>query len=305
MTARSHGMSYVSSVVAGLFLALNIGIAAEKPLTPEQRLEPERIKAAHEDRLRFARERHAVPDLNFYEDFRAVLHVHAEDSDHTKGTRAQVLAAAKKTGVRVVMLSDHRGPNPETWHGMRDGVLFFAGSEDGKGVLRYPNFGTNRTLLPEGELRFLSHVEERYDADPAGFVGMEICNRHTDANLDPGMERFLTSAAGNPESWSKIVESFGTYPDEMFAAGTDYRAKIFTKWDHITSTRPFPGIAANDAHQNQIFKGVTFDPYEVSFRNLSTHILARNLNEREIREALHDGHAYVSHDWLCDPTGFT
>jgi hypothetical protein len=51
-------------------------------------------------------------------------------------------------------------------------------------------------------------------------------------------------------------------------------------------------------------KGVVFDPYEVSFRNLCTHILAREQTEQEIRTALRDGHCYVSHDWLCDPTGF-
>src|SRR6185503_6118306 len=51
------------------------------------------------------------------------------------------------------------------------------------------------------------------------------------------------------------------------------------------------------------FNGVTFDPYEVSFRNLSTHVLARELSETEVRHALRDGHAYVSHDWLADPTG--
>jgi hypothetical protein len=42
----------------------------------------------------------------------------------------------------------------------------------------------------------------------------------------------------------------------------------------------------------------------VSFRNLCTHILARELTEPEVRQALRDGHVYVSHDWLCDPTGF-
>ncbi len=75
-------------------------------------------------------------------------------------------------------------------------------------------------------------------------------------------------------------------------------------WDRATLQRHFTGIAANDAHQNQVFGGVTFDPYEVSFRNLCTHILANELTETEIRQALRDGHAYVSHDWLCDPTGF-
>src|SRR6185503_3203326 len=116
-------------------------LAAEKTnLTAVERLEEARLKAAHEDRLRFARERRDVFDFGMYEDFRAVLHVHAEDSDHTKGTRAEVLAAAKKAGVRVVLFTDHHGPQAETWHGLRDGVLFLAGSEDDDGVLRLPNF---------------------------------------------------------------------------------------------------------------------------------------------------------------------
>ena len=45
------------------------------------------------------------------------------------------------------------------------------------------------------------------------------------------------------------------------------------------------------------------DPYRRSFRNVSTHILARTLDEPALRSALRAGHAYVSHDWMCDPTG--
>jgi hypothetical protein len=47
-----------------------------------------------------------------------------------------------------------------------------------------------------------------------------------------------------------------------------------------------------------------FDPYYRSFRNVSTHVLAPKLDELAIRSALQSGHAYVSHDWMCDPTGF-
>ncbi|HUR47038.1 MAG TPA: alpha/beta hydrolase fold domain-containing protein [Candidatus Saccharimonadales bacterium] len=292
--------------MVGLALAAKAGAAAGKPLlTAAERLAPEQLKLVHEDRLRFEQERRPVPELSLYQDFRAVLHVHAEDSNHTKGSRAEVLAAAKKAGVNVVMLSDHRGPKPETWRGLHEGILFFAGSEDDDGVLRYPAFDTNGVPLPQGSLRLISHIEERYDADPSGFAGMEICNRHSDAKLDPAMERFVLSAMENKAAWNKFVDSFKSYPDEVFAAGTDYHAKFFAVWDRVTAQRPFTGIAANDAHQNQIYNGVTFDPYEVSFRNLSTHFLARELTEAEIRQALLDGHAYVSHDWLCDPSGFT
>ena len=83
-------------------------------LTTQQRLETAHLQAAQESRLRFARERQPLPNLGPYEDFRAVMHVHAEDAEHTKGTRQQVLEAAKKTGVRIVMFTDHGGPKPET-----------------------------------------------------------------------------------------------------------------------------------------------------------------------------------------------
>jgi hypothetical protein len=50
---------------------------------------------------------------------------------------------------------------------------------------------------------------------------------------------------------------------------------------------------------------VDFDPYYRSFRDSATHILAKELTEPAIRAALQQGHAYVSHDWMCDPTGFS
>src|SRR5262249_47344887 len=46
------------------------------------------------------------------------------------------------------------------------------------------------------------------------------------------------------------------------------------------------------------------DPYAVSFRNSSTHVLAPRLDERAIRAALRAGHAFVAHDWMCEATGF-
>jgi acetyl esterase/lipase len=240
----------------------------------------------------------APPPPGVYRDFRAVLHIHAEDADHTKGTRAEVLKAAKEAEVRVVMFTDHRGPKPETWSGLRDGVLFIPGSEDDH-LLRYP-------ASPSGpELRFLSHLEERPDMPSDGFHGMEIYNRHTDAVVHKDFVEYFQSAMKDPKQWKHLVQKEKEFPDEVFAAGTDALPQFLTRWDKETASRPFTGIAANDAHQNQIFNGTTFDPYAVAFRHVSTHILARELNESDIRESLAAGRAYVSHDWLCDPNGFS
>ena len=49
---------------------------------------------------------------------------------------------------------------------------------------------------------------------------------------------------------------------------------------------------------------IDLDPYRRSFLNVSTHVLAPALTEEALRAALRAGHAYVSHDWMGDPTGF-
>ncbi len=259
------------------------------------RLEESHLAAVHQARLEFAQDRKILPNPGVYNDYRAVLHVHAEDADHTKGTRAEVLEGATRSGVRVVMFTDHRGPKPDTWSGERNGVLFIPGSEDDH-LLRYPKTGN--------ELRFLSHLEETPDATGAGFNGMEIYNRHTDAKDEKAFDDYFRAAMKNPAAWEKLAKLENQYPDEVFAAGTDYWPSLFAKWDKEASAHPFTGMAANDAHKNQTYLGVTFDPYEVSFRNVSTHILAREVTDESMRESLKAGRVYVAHDWLCDPTGF-
>jgi hypothetical protein len=68
-----------------------------------------------------------------------------------------------------------------------------------------------------------------------------------------------------------------------------------------------PGILElTRGHQpGDVLARVDFDPYYRSFRNVSTHVLAAELTESALRSALKAGRAYVSHDWLGDPTGFS
>jgi hypothetical protein len=73
----------------------------------------------------------------------------------------------------------------------------------------------------------------------------------------------------------------------------------------VTSDKT-PGVAAlvKGRRPGDLIGKLDFDPYERSFRYVTTHILADKLTEQHARDALRDGHAYVAHDWLCDPTGF-
>ncbi len=283
------------------FACFTVGLlawAAEpvKHITPLQRLDESRLQQVHQARLDWARERVVHPQLGLYHDFRAILHVHAEDAEHTLGTRDQVLTAAKEAGVDVIMWTDHRGPKPETWSGYRKGVLFIPGAEDDH-QLRYPQ--------ADGDLKFLSHLEETPNASSDGFAGMEIYNRHSDAKVHEDFTKYIQRAMKDPGEWKKLASRVNHFPDEVYAAGTGTLLDFLTRYDREIGRRPFTGIAANDAHRNQVFNGVVFDPYEVAFRYVSTHILSQYLTEDQIRQSLRHGHAYVAHDWLCDPNGFS
>jgi hypothetical protein len=67
-----------------------------------------------------------------------------------------------------------------------------------------------------------------------------------------------------------------------------------------------PGIKemAKGHKPGDLLARLDIDPYERSFWNSSTHILAPRLDEPTLRAALKAGHAYVAHDWMCEATGF-
>lgn len=272
--------------------------AAEKhPQSPVlRRLEESQLEATRQARLEWSRTRVVHPQPGVYQDFRAILHVHAEDAPHTLGTREQALAAARETGVNVILWTDHKGPLPATWTGLRGGVLFIAGAEEDH-RLRYPS--------PDGDLKFLSHLEDIPDTSSAGYDGTEIYNRHTDAEAQTDLNEYLAKAMKNSGEWRRLASRQKNYPLEVYAAGTSVLDAFMARYDREIQQRRFTAIAANDAHRNTVLNGVVFDPYEVAFRFVSTHILARELTEPLIRQSLREGHAYVSFDWLCDPAGFS
>lgn len=357
------------SSIALVLLATAAALAAEgdppRPkYSPVERMAPARLKAAHEDAERIRQSRRDLPPIPGLNDFRAILHAHAEDSAHTGGTRPEMLAEAKRAGVNAILLTDHHRPPrdfiTDSWRGLRDGVLFIPGSED-RGFLIYPTHSILarmkdptpaflNAVTADGGLAFLSHIEERPDHPMTGLDGMEITNRHADAKRDRlGLISILAKLT-DPAALAELQQSLRLYPDELLAAQVNYPDDYLAKWDAETKSRRLTGVAANDCHHNQILivtmvdadtvtigtnvdppdsrrkvtaalrpgirsmtsghkpgdelARVDFDPYSRSFRGVSTHILAPTLDEPSIRAALRAGHAYVSHDWICDPTGF-
>jgi acetyl esterase/lipase len=89
----------------------------------------------------------------------------------------------------------------------------------------------------------------------------------------------------------QLASRFKEFPDEAFGAHTD------------TVAADAAGVSYATSHLPPSIKNSKVDRYAVAFRHATTHILARELKESEIRDSLNSGRAYVAHDWLCDPTG--
>lgn len=73
----------------------------------------------------------------------------------------------------------------------------------------------------------------------------------------------------------------------------------------ITATqRPKIAELLRGRKSGDLIARLDFDPYYRSMFNVSTHVLAPELSENAIRQAVANGRVYVSHDWMGDPAGF-
>ena len=242
-----------------------------------ERLQPERLRAVHLDRMRYAAARHEVTLKTGYTDYRAILHVHAEDSSHTGGTRAELLQAALKAGVNIVMLTDHvrsgRDFINDSWKGLHQGVLFIPGAES-EGFLVYPRASTAsktwktrdeyiKLIKQDGGNIFLSHAEERLDWPQDELDGMEIYNHHTDVKDEGEFNIWLRGALTNADRLRLLQTALTDYPEEVFSAQQDYLSAIIGKWDRDSRKHRLTGVAANDCHHNQVFTVTVHDENSV------------------------------------------
>jgi len=257
---------------AGLALAASARAAAPgqslgRKYTSVERIAPERLRAAREDVERLGGLRQELPPLPGLTDVKAIFHAHAEDSRHTGGTLPEILADARRAGVRAIFLSDHFRPPRDFmagWRGLRDGVLFVPGSET-HGFLIHPEASVMEkmdsppeALIPAiaaGDgLIFLCHYEDHPpEVSTEGLTGMEIYNRHADAKDDQGLLIAVAGMMTDPPRAAELARAVELFPDEVLAAQLDYPADYLRKWDTDTQRRPLTGVAANDCHHNQVF----------------------------------------------------
>ena len=262
------------------------GAEGLKPRSETERLAPERLRAVNEARNGFAKERKNEPVMpnGIYTDYRAVLNVRADD-----GGVAEALSAAHKAGVNIVVFTGNTPIKME----LKDDVLILSGKTDAGGKLEIT--GAGPSFLTRA-LTFRSMASENIPRDCRGF---QLYDRGKAAER---LGDALKEKAKSQPEWAQLVEAFNSYPDEIYGAAGD--SSELRVWDQMAAEHACCCVANNAAGYTKPVGGVAFDSYELNFRHVSTHVLVREFNEKEVRAALMNGRTYVSHDWLCDPTGF-
>jgi hypothetical protein len=268
--------------LAGLaLLIVSTGAAAQTNRIPTlKRLEPEYLKRVREEAAAFAKARQPVALKTGFGDYRCVIHAHSHLSHDSRGTIAEIAAAAKAVGVDAVFLSNHPKPDLDVVAAGQttpvDGVLFVAGAET-NGFAAYPGDGklppTNvgeqafvDSIVMTGGLVFFAHPEEHADWTIRGLTGTEIYNTHADVED----EKELLAALQPRDSKGylqllKLLNTFKDYPQEAFAALFDAPTGNLARFDALCKTRPYAATAGNDSHQNTgfVLKGTDDDKIAV------------------------------------------
>ncbi len=238
-------------------------------------------------------------------EFRGIIHCHSLYSHDSKGTYEEILAAAKAAKVDFVCITDHPPKGDpglslrEGWKGIRDGVLFIQGHElAGSNLLaigiREPVRGATPAekiadIHRQGGVAIVSHPEEVKDWEPyLAADGMEIFNVHA----------AFKKLRADPPRLAAALKAVKEDPDRSFLSLQELDPAVIAKWDEINRTRRFVGVAGNDAHQNVNVLGLQLDPYPRVFKFVSTHVMAEELTESSVLEALRAGRCFVAFETL-------
>jgi hypothetical protein len=262
-------------------------------------------------------------------DLACVVHLHSTYSDGT-GTVPQIAKAARRSGVDVVLLTDHdtleaRDRGEEGWHGP---VLVLVGEE----------------VTPGGGNHYLAF--DVGDAiDHRGLSGAQICAAVADAGgfgfaahpLSSGSERFKRAGKGMPfddldcealsgfEVWSFATDTAERLPSMRAAVRFIARPERVLdhppqenvrEWDRLCRKRRTVGLGGLDAHQFGIRVGpvvpLRLISYRRSFRHLRTHVLVDepltgdvDADRATVYSALREGRCYIAVDSIAPAGGFS
>jgi hypothetical protein len=259
---------------------------------------------------------------------RGSLHVHTRRSDGT-GTVDDVAAAARRAGLRFVVLTDHgdgtREPEPPAY---RSGVLMIDAVEISTTGGHYLALGLGRAPYRlAGEPRDV--VEDVARLGGFGIVAHPDSSkgdlRWRDWTLPfDAIEWLNADSEWRNEGSFGVARALFTYwwrSPETVAAGFDRPDTPFAEWDTVSQYRRVIGLPGHDAHARIGLRGnwepgdrdvsVKLPGYETAFRAFAARVwLATPLTGDAARDAtallaaIRAGHAYTVVDALASPAAF-
>lgn len=224
---------------------------------------------------------------------------------------------------------------------MREGFMPFGVASGVVLSNRTDNATLARQIIENGGVLFYAHPEEAREWERPELTGMEIYNLHSDVKrLSGGLRallpdvllnlrrypdhiyhsifqrpteflqrwdelnrtRHITGIAGNDCHQNTGVRAFYTTNDTIRIEDTS--PDTLTEFRLNALTRPLARLLFGRLEPGRKLFHVQLDPYERSARFVNTHVLARELSEAAVLDALRAGRVFVGFDMIADSAGF-
>ena len=250
-----------------------------------ERIKPVNLEKTRAGILKLKQSRKPVQLKSSYTDYRTIMHAHSHFSHDSNGTSEEILVAAHKAGVKIILFTEHPADHYDYFkdgnRGLKEGVLFIPGAES-NGLHNYPTQSVKgiRMQTPQEQtdivsrnngMVFLCHLEERMDWELENLTGSEIYNLHADFKGEKNMIKGLMSPAGI----LTILPLLKKYPQEVMGAIQDYPEDYLQKWDKLCQTYPHTGVSANDAHHNQRIHAFVDEDGNLTLENYDKEIITK------------------------------
>ena len=261
-------------------------------------------------------------DAPLLTDLACVAHLHTTHSDGT-GTVADVVRAARRNALDVVLLTDHdtlAGKVDEGWH---DDVLLLVGEEVSPPQHDHTLvFGVDTPLdhrdrpiadvVRDAPLAFAAHPFSPGSRLFRRFEGMPHTAPFADSLTGIELWSFVTDTVEHAESIGEILRFIVTPRRALRAPPSANLAE----WDRACRHRRVVAIGGLDAHQvgKRIGNRVPLRlmGYARSFRFLRTHVLCEEQptgelehDRAQVYDALAEGRCYIANDALAPARGFS
>ena len=248
-----------------------------------------------------------------------VVHVHTSLSDGG-GNPADVVEAARASGLGFVAITDHNTLDGKPHEGYRAGVLVIVGTELSTTAGHVLGLG-----VPDPGFRFSGDATDALD-DIRDLGGHAFAAHPTSVREDfrwtgwdlPGpwgIELLNGDSAWRAAGWPRLLRAVLAYPlNRPYALATSLTdpRDTLSKWDEMLGRRAVPGIVGADAHQRLAHGrklSLPLPSYASSFRLARNHVLLDRplsgdaaADSRAVVDALARGRSYVAIDALA-PAG--